>query len=266
VRGSLVGSESVGGGPSSSSSSSRLERTRERVRGGKRERSKDRDVQSGAESDSSSTKSSSRWFRRTRGGESKTRTSSDSGLKDGIYIDWVIRKSQSSLVCSTGSERTKGRDSSLAERHRASSLDSVNPKEGGGATEGGERICESLRVPVEPMSRRQSSPVLERSGIITASLKIPVPLNIDDTDIPFIEDDELHPHGRLVQRSRGRSASTDSSAVARSPISKRGESKGDVRSPVTDLLTILSLFVRWSSQTDILRDVKSSRLSNNIPI
>jgi hypothetical protein len=103
---------------------------------------------------------------------------------------------------------------------------------------------QSLKVP-ENYNRRQSSPVLESSGVITASLKIPVPvpLNIDDTDIPFIEDDHhdglhsshshaFHHHQRLQQqqqsgmspRTRGRSASTDSSAVARTasstPISK----------------------------------------------
>jgi hypothetical protein len=79
-----VGQLTEGGGAGGPSplGTSRLERTRERVRG-KRDSSKERhsDIekqQSGAESDSSSTKSTSRWFRRTRG-ENKTRTSSDSG-------------------------------------------------------------------------------------------------------------------------------------------------------------------------------------------
>ena len=56
------------------------------------------------------------------------------------------------------------------------------------------------------LSRRQSSPLLETcttssrggssssggeegGGVIRASLKIQMPLNIDDTDIPFIEED-----------------------------------------------------------------------------
>ncbi|CAL8134686.1 unnamed protein product [Orchesella dallaii] len=177
----------------------REDRTRERSRM-KREESKERlmmggntgashsgDVEkqhSGGESDTSSTRSTSRWFRRSRG-DAKGRTSSDSG-----------------------SEKVKGsrkRDSSLYESKRASSLDSVNVQEPGGAVRVSSRTTvdmipsrplsgseQSLRVP-EHLNRRQSSPVLESSGVITASLKIPVPvpLNIDDSDIPYIEDEHL---------------------------------------------------------------------------
>jgi len=107
---------------------------------------------------------------------------------------------------------SRKRDSSLFESKRASSLDSVNvPEPGGVGGVGGAAIRvssrttmdmiptrplsgseQSLRVP-EHLNRRQSSPVLESSGVITASLKIPVPvpLNIDDSDIPYIEDEHL---------------------------------------------------------------------------
>lgn len=122
------------------------------------------------------------------------------------------------------------RESSLFESKRANSLDSVNVQEVSSTTSGvspstqtirvsprtsavltcsgvagvhvaaGDIVTsrpfsgsdQSLRVPEHLMStRRQSSPVLESSGIITASLKIPVPvpLNIDDSDIPYIEDE-----------------------------------------------------------------------------
>jgi hypothetical protein len=73
---------------------------------------------------------------------------------------------------------------------------------------------------------------LDSTGIIKASLKIPVPMpvSIDDTDIPFIEDDnaeviqqQLHHHHhilrahqpQLISIGRGRSGSTESTSFVR---------------------------------------------------
>lgn len=69
-------------------------------------------------------------------------------------------------------------------------------------------------------SRRQSSPVLDsNSGVITASLKIPVALNLDE-DIPFIE--EEHGDGRysLKQEAGPKRTSTPSSSATTTPPSE----------------------------------------------
>jgi len=53
----------------------------------------------------------------------------------------------------------------------------------------------------ELLSRQQSSPILDGSGVITASLKVPVPL--DDSDTPFIEEDHFETSRLVLKREEG---------------------------------------------------------------
>ncbi|XP_076060802.1 uncharacterized protein LOC143036847 isoform X2 [Oratosquilla oratoria] len=82
---------------------------------------------------------------------------------------------------------------------------------------------ECLRVP-EPTVRRLSSPEIDNTGVITASLRIPVPLHqsqvplsfAQDTDIPYIEDPSLQSSTHTLTEpprkevTRQRSGSNDS--------------------------------------------------------
>lgn len=112
--------------------------------------------------------------------------------------------------CSTDKGRESGSDSADSRdlRHRSSSDQTVTQ--------------ERLKVPEESV-RRLSSPEIDACGVITASLKIPVPLqqaNIPSSlakepDIPYIEDTILAEEARTRRRegsvtSRPRTGSSDS--------------------------------------------------------
>nr|CAD7439068.1 unnamed protein product [Timema bartmani] len=134
---------------------------------------------------------------------------------------------------------------SASSKTRSASVDSgnVTGHSGGGASDHSDATSRTLRAAPDELhdagSRRQSTPVtMDGGGIITASLKIPVPgstsaafsLNLDDADIPYIEDgggysvtSVVRPGvgavpGSLTRRRRQRSASgSDSSSLASTP-------------------------------------------------
>nr|CAD7400832.1 unnamed protein product [Timema poppensis] len=134
---------------------------------------------------------------------------------------------------------------SASSKTRSASVDSgnVTGHSGGGASDHSDATSRTLRAVPDELhdagSRRQSTPVtMDGGGIITASLKIPVPgstsaafsLNLDDADIPYIEDgggysvtSVVRPGvgavpGSLTRRRRQRSASgSDSSSLASTP-------------------------------------------------
>ncbi|CAG7729868.1 unnamed protein product [Allacma fusca] len=176
-----------------------------RCRGGVDAGSREK-IDGGADSDSSSTKSTSRWFRKSRSGEQKSRASSDSGsekVKAGgrKKKDGMDECKRASSLDSVNLMRELGRTSKLQETRTA-----VGPTESRAQSKDRQRSSsdQGLKIPLD-LNRRQSSPLLETStktsseeggggggvtgGVIKASLKIQMPLNIDDTDIPFIEED-----------------------------------------------------------------------------
>nr|CAD7425497.1 unnamed protein product [Timema monikensis] len=129
---------------------------------------------------------------------------------------------------------------SASSKTRSASVDSGNATghSGGGASDHSDATSRTLRAAPDELhdagSRRQSTPVTMDGGggIITASLKIPVPgstsaafsLNLDDADIPYIEDGGVVRPGvgavpsSLTRRRRQRSASgSDSSSLASTP-------------------------------------------------
>lgn len=91
-------------------------------------------------------------------------------------------------------------DDPVSLQTRSSSMDSTNS----GPTDANEIQSRLLRISSE--DRRQSSPLLlDNSGVITASLKIPVqgnnsnnqimPLSLDDSDIPYVDDGTSNSYG-----------------------------------------------------------------------
>lgn len=91
-------------------------------------------------------------------------------------------------------------DDPVSMQTRSSSMDSTNSV----PTDNNEVQSRLLRISSE--DRRQSSPLLhDNSGVITASLKIPVqgnnssnqimPLSVDDSDIPYVDDGTSNSYG-----------------------------------------------------------------------
>ncbi|KAK4290133.1 hypothetical protein Pmani_036952 [Petrolisthes manimaculis] len=169
---------------------------------------------------------------------------------------WFRKRDKSGVRSSRGS---RGEDGSGRARLSTDKSDGAGEDEEGWSEIGPGR----LRVP-EPTVRRLSSPEIDSSGVITASLRIPVPLSqqtpislapppqtsvapsaSQDPSIPFIEDgtEKKHRQRKTAQQSSGtvrgeagrqRSGSSDSylgqpitGTMSFQPLSKKG---GDKRS------------------------------------
>ncbi|KAK8748139.1 hypothetical protein OTU49_016331 [Cherax quadricarinatus] len=100
---------------------------------------------------------------------------------------------------------------------------------------------EQLRVP-EPTVRRLSSPEIDNSGVITASLRIPVPLGqggplsfTQDTEIPYIEDED--------KKNRHRSSPYKASRSPRSDVTRQrsGSSDSYLGQPITGTMSFQPL-------------------------
>lgn len=155
----------------------------------------------------------SRWFRRRD--KASPRGSIDHGIRR--------KESDKKKHQKTSKNENKGRQSSI-DRGRDSGSESADSRDQRQRSSSDQTVTnERLRVPL-PTVRRLSSPEIDACGVITASLKIPVPLQQQnscspayskDTDIPYIEDTNLAEDVRTRRRdgsvsSRQRTGSSDS--------------------------------------------------------
>ncbi|XP_063611958.1 uncharacterized protein LOC134785525 [Penaeus indicus] len=242
----------------------------------------------------------SRWFRKrdkssSRGSEDRNFRREDSDRRR----DKGKSKDEASV---TGSDRRKGTDASgksrSASKEKVESLGLRNQEE----EDRGEHRKRSssdqsvnqerLQVP-EPTVRRLSSPEIDNSGVITASLRIPVPLAqgggplafAQDKEIPFIEDSSTSDDKKNRQRSsphkgggsprndiaRQRSGSSDSylgqpitGTMSFQPLTKKGGDKQShdsvLSSSSADIYT-LSPSPRNTPLSDVYASGTSSPLS-----
>ncbi|XP_018022448.1 uncharacterized protein LOC108678510 isoform X1 [Hyalella azteca] len=154
----------------------------------------------------------SRWFRRRD--KTSPRNSIDYGIRrkgsDKKKSDKLSKRDERRLSMHRSSV-DQGNDPTDSRDHRQRSSSDQTAAQ------------ERLRVPEESL-RRLSSPEIDSCGVITASLKIPVPLqqqlipstSIRESDIPFIEDSIMAEEARTRRRdssvntSRPRTGSSDS--------------------------------------------------------
>nr|CAD7258492.1 unnamed protein product [Timema shepardi] len=163
---------------------------------------------------------------------------------------------------------------SASSKTRSASVDSgnVTGHSGGGASDHSDATSRTLRAAPDELhdagSRRQSTPVtMDGGGIITASLKIPVPgstsaafsLNLDDADIPYIEDgggysvtrigkvelEEVDPHlrGVRVENHLGKTTTVHPTEI-RTSISPSLAVDLNTTSGLANYTTEAGLFVR----------------------
>jgi len=110
---------------------------------------------------------------------------------------------------------------------------------------------ERLRVP-EPSVRRLSSPEIDNAGVITASLRIPVPLNqgqqtsaplsfTQDSDIPFI--DTSHNDGSRVSKKSPQSISSSTNKEGKGDITRQRSGSNDsyLGQPITGTMSFQPL-------------------------
>ncbi|KAF2368532.1 Rho GTPase-activating protein domain [Trinorchestia longiramus] len=196
----------------------------------------------------------SRWFRRRD--KASPRNS----------IDYGIRRKGSDKKKSEKPPKREEKISlkrrSSIDRGRGSGSDSADSRDQRQRSSSDQTVAqERLRVPEESL-RRLSSPEIDSSGVITASLKIPVPLqqqvvptsSARESDIPFIEDSVLAEEVRTRRRdtsvntSRPRTGSSDSylgqpitGTMSFQPLCKKDiekQSHDSVLSSSTDMLTL----------------------------
>ena len=176
------------------------------------------------------------WFRRREKSSSRELDRTSEERQHSERPRWFrrrekssVRKSEDSEYQKQGSDRRKHRkETSVTSSSVTTTVttDTLNPKNDLRPRSTSDQTItqERLRVP-EPTVRRLSSPELENCGVITASLKIPVPLQQQpvplefskDSNIPYIEDSSLSEEARAKRRevntannSRQRTGSNDS--------------------------------------------------------
>lgn len=145
---------------------------------------------------------------------------------------WFRRRDKSSpktpeekSLTRQGSDKIRDKSSvkrqAVKDRERLSSQNSIDSQTDlRGTTILGDH--EKLKVP-EPSVRRLSSPEIDSLGVITASLKIPVPLHqqpsslafAQETDIPYIEESNLTEEAKLRLRESGPATSAGAASRQR---------------------------------------------------
>ncbi|XP_071545387.1 uncharacterized protein RhoGAP102A isoform X2 [Panulirus ornatus] len=186
-----------------------------------------------------------RWFRKRE--KSSSRGSDDRNMRR----DESDRRQREKAKCrdelsASGSDRRRGKDLVEKSRMMSGEKEGLKPRllETGedewGEHHFGEHIGsqERLRVP-EPTVRRLSSPEIDSSGVITASLRIPVPLSqggplsfTQDTEIPYIEDGE-------DKKNRHRSSPYKGGGSPRGDVTRQrsGSSDSYLGQPITGTMS-----------------------------
>ncbi|KAK7079247.1 hypothetical protein SK128_006074, partial [Halocaridina rubra] len=188
-----------------------------------------------------------RWFRKrdkssSRGSEEKISRREESERKRDKTKskDEISHRSSDKKKCAdmgtkkrpSSTEKGEGEEEKGEHRPRSSSEQSVTQ--------------ERLRVP-EPTVRRLSSPEIDNSGVITASLKIPVPLTqasgpfslAHESDVPYIEDVD-------DKKKRFLSSPNKDSGSQRSDVTRQrsGSSDSYLGQPITGTMSFQPLTKR----------------------
>ncbi|XP_042209214.1 uncharacterized protein LOC121857291 [Homarus americanus] len=192
----------------------------------------------------------SRWFRKRD--KSSSRGSEDRNMRreesDRRQREKNKNRDESSA---SGTDRRRGGDTGGKSRKTTiEKVETLGPRVSGEGEDewGGHRPSEHistqerLRVP-EPTVRRLSSPEIDNSGVITASLRIPVPLSqggplsfTQDSEIPYIEDGE-------EKKNRHRSSPYKGSGSQRSDVTRQrsGSSDSYLGQPITGTMSFQPL-------------------------